>query len=409
MKTLSIGIVFLLLGIAGPANGSEPADAPAADEWIIVLKDSRSDRRRGWSSGVGYSGSYNYADDPQLRRLAKGVADDYELSVTRQWPIRALKVHCVVVRLDADRKDVLDALRKDRRVEWVQPLQEFEGLGAPDPYRHLQRSLEIMNVAPLHASFSGDGVRIAMIDSGVESDHPDIAHALTSNVDFVGRDHDGERHGTGIAGVLVAANSNGVGISGVAPSAELHAYRACWESADGDTRCNSLTLSLALDHALTIRPHIVNLSLTGPQDRLLDALVAMLVGNGALVVTANDPRRGSDRFPSARSGVLIVHDGTGVAEPEGDALYAPGGAVLTAQPGHSYDYMAGSSLSAAHVSGVLALLLEARPDMAPATTQAKLAASVRATDDTSSIDACEALACERSVDTCASCVSEAGN
>lgn len=409
MKILLLGCAALLLGSAGAASGSEPADTPAADEWIIVLKDSRADRRRGWSSGVGYSGSYNYADDPQLRRLAKRVADDYELSVTRQWPIRALKVHCVVVRLEAGRSDVLDALRRDRRVEWVQPLQEFEGLGAPDPYRHLQRSLEIMNVAPLHANFSGSGVRIAMIDSAVESDHPDIAHALSANLDFVGRDHAGERHGTGIAGVLVAASSNGVGISGVAPSAELHAYRACWESGDGDTRCNSLTLSLAMDHALTVRPHIVNLSLTGPKDRLLDALVAMLVGNGALVVTAHDPERGHDRFPSARPGVLIVHDGTGVAEPDGDALYAPGGAVLTAQPGHSYDYMAGSSLSAAHVSGVLALLLEARPDMAPATTEARLAASVRATGDASSIDACEVLACELPMDACASCVSEAGN
>ena len=409
MSTLLVGFAALLLVIAGPANGSEPADAPAADEWIIVLKDSRSDRRRGWSSGVGYSGSYNYADDPQLRRLAKRIADDYELSVTRQWPIRALKVHCVVVRLSADRADTLDALRKDRRVEWVQPLQEFEGLGAPDPYRHLQRSLEIMNVEPLHASLSGSGVRIAMIDSGVESDHPDIAHALSANVDFVGRAHAGERHGTGIAGVLVAASSNGVGISGVAPSAELHAYRACWESGDGDTRCNSLTLSLALDHALTIQPHIVNLSLTGPKDRLLDALVSMLIGDGALVVTAHDGRRGSERFPTARPGVLVVHDGTGVTEPHGNAVYAPGGGVLTAQPGHSYDYMAGSSLSAAHVSGVLALLLEAEPGMAADETKAKLAASVRFTDNASSIDACEALACGQLVDACASCVSEAGN
>ncbi len=409
MKALLLGFTVLLLSSVVPASGSEPADPPATDEWIIVLKDSRPDRRRGWPSGVGYSGSYNYADDPQLRRLAKKVADDYELSVTRQWPIRALKVHCVVVRLDADRADVLDALQKDRRVEWVQPLQEFEALGTPDPYRHLQRSLEIMNVAPLHANLSGNGIRIAMIDSGVESDHPDIAHALSANIDFVGRGHDGERHGTGIAGVLVAGSSNGVGIRGIAPSAELHAYRACWEADDGDTRCNSLTLSLALDHALTIRPNIVNMSLTGPQDRLLDALVAMLISDGALIVTAHDRRRGSERFPSVRPGVLVVHDGTGVTRPDGDAVYAPGGGVLTAQPGHSYDYMAGSSLSAAHVSGVLALLLEAEPGMAHGETTAKLAASVRATDDASSIDACEALACELSVDACSSCVSEAGN
>ena len=409
MKLLRTSIVAMMLIAAAPAQSAEPSATVASDEWIIVLKDPRPDRRRGWSSGVGYSGSYNYASDPQLKRLANTIANDYEVSVTRQWPIRALKVHCVVVRIDPDDVDTLDAIRRDKRVEWVQPLQEFEGLGEPDPYRHLQGSLEIMNVAPLHASYSGNGVRIAMIDSGVEHDHPDIAHALSGNVDFVGSGNSGERHGTGIAGVLVAANSNGVGISGVAPSAELHAYRACWETSDGDTRCNSLTLSLALDHALTVRPHVVNLSLTGPKDPLLDALVQLLVSNGALIVAAHDRERGSERFPSAHPGVLIVHDGSGISEPRIDALYAPGGAVLTAQPRHSYDYMAGSSLSAAHVSGVLALLLEAVPDMTPAETEAKLAASVRMANQVASIDACEALICPQSHNGCSACVSAAGN
>lgn len=387
---LRLFILLLCLALAPPTGAR--ADEASVDEWIVVLKDTRPDRRRGWSSGVGYSGSYSYADDPKLKRLARDLADDYSLTVTEQWPIRSLEVHCVVVRLGGNRTEVLAALRADRRVEWVQPLNEFKGLAAEvDPYRHLQGSLDIMNVAPLHEHLSGAGVRIAMIDSGVERDHPDLEHALAGSHDFVGKGSSAERHGTGIAGVLVAANSNGVGIAGVAPGAELHAYRACWESPEGGTRCNSLTLSLALDHAVTIRPHVVNLSLTGPSDRLLDALVGQLTSRGAVVVAAWDAARGGDRFPSAQPGVVYASDGTGITDGSGDVLYAPGTAVLTAQPGHGYDYMAGSSLAAAHVSGVMALLLEANPGQSSTDTKASLVSSIRLADAGASIDACNAL------------------
>ncbi len=386
-------LLVLLLGsclLASAAFAEE--DLGGIDEWIVVLKDTRPERRRGWSSGVGYSGSYSYADDPKLKRLARDIANDYELTVSQQWPIRALDVHCVVVRLGEDGAATLAALRQDTRVEWVQPLNEFEGLAArKDPYRHLQGSLEIMNVAPLHEHWSGAGVRIAMIDSGVEHDHPDLQHALAGNTDFVGTGSTSERHGTGIAGVLVAQSSNGVGISGVAPGAELHAYRACWESAEGATRCNSLTLSLALDHAVTIRPHVVNLSLTGPSDRLLDALVGKLTADGALIVAAWDASRGESRFPSPRAGVVYASDGTGVTADSKEVLFAPGSAVLTAQPGHGYDYMAGSSLAAAHVSGVMALLIEADPTLSGPETEAMLASSVRLEELGASIDACSAL------------------
>ncbi len=387
MRTLLLS-VLVFVGFLPVAE----ADEPAVTEWVVVMTDTRPERRRGWSSGVGYSGSFNYANDPELKRIAKKLARDFPLTVTKQWPIRSLSVHCVVVRIDRDEAATLKALRSDKRVEWVQPLNEFEGLSqAREPYRHLQDSLDTLNVAPLHDRYSGQGVRIVMIDSAVEADHPDIEHALVDAVDFVGRGDGAERHGTGVAGVMVAHGANGEGISGVAPGAELYAYRACWEAEDGSTRCNSLTLSLALDRAIDSRPHIVNLSLTGPRDRLLDRLVERLLEQGTVIVTAHDADRGASRFPSPADGVLVVHNGSGVSPDAASAFYAPGRAVLTAQPGHAYDFMAGSSLAAAHVSGVLALLIEAQPtrvghDPAPA-----LLASLRSSGAGRSIDACLAL------------------
>lgn len=403
--------VLLTFALAVSAVGASHALSPAAennvdtqsvDEWVVVLTDPRSPRRTGWSTGVAYTGSYDYAVDPKLRRLAKDIADKYPIVIIDQWPVRALSVHCLVVRIDGDEDETLSDLRLDDRVEWVQPLNTFEALSAEyqhaagrrsgDPYRHLQASLERLNVAPLRAEFSGAGVRVAMIDSGVEADHPDLEHALAERLDFVGTGRVSERHGTGIAGVLIAASGNGKGIVGVAPGASLYAYRACWEAQDGATRCNSLTLSRALDHVVATRAHVVNLSLTGPKDPLLDRLVERIVHQGALVVVAYDPQsRAHNRFPSPRRGVITVRNGSGISESGYDALCAPGDAVLTAQPGHSYDYMHGASLAAAHVSGVLALMLEAEPDLAPEETLTMLSRSMRVVDNGYSVDACEAV------------------
>ena len=79
-----------------------------------------------------------------------------------------------------------------------------------------------------------------------------------------------------------------------------------------------------------------------------------------------------------------------MTETEG-GVFAPGDAVLTAQPGHSYDYMTGTSLSAAHVSGVVALMLEANPDVDVVAASTMLADSIRSSEDGASIDACAAV------------------
>ncbi len=393
-------VVGLLVGVADMRAGiADEADESRADEWIVVMTDTRSSRRKGWSSGVGYSGSYNYANDPKLKRLATKLASDYKLEVRNQWPVRALNVHCVVVKISDDVQATVAALEEDKRVEWVQPLHEFEGLAvatgeaapAAEPYRHLQSSLDIMNITALDDGLSGAGIHIAVVDSGVEQDHPDIQHALAEHHDFVGTGSSSERHGTGIAGVLVAHNRNGVGISGVAPGAQLHAYRACWESDDGKTRCNSLTLSLALDQVVDAAPHIVNLSLTGPRDRLLDRLVDRILENGSIVVVAHDGTTpANNRFPSPRPGIVTVRDGSKTTNNE-RGVFAPGDAVLTAQPGHSYDYMTGTSLSAAHVSGVVALMLEANPEVDVVEASTMLADSIRSNGEGASIDACAAV------------------
>ncbi len=393
--------LLLLTFLAAAALAVEPARAevqPAvdADRWIVVLTDPRSDRRRSRGAGGGYGGRYNYAEDPILTRLAEGIASDFDLEIDTQWPVRSLAVHCVVVSIPRDVETTLDALRADERVEWVQPFNEFEGLSMAaadqtDPYQHLQSSLETLNVAPLQTRLSGAGISIVVIDSGVEADHPDLEHAIVERLDFVGDGMSAERHGTGVAGVMVAAHDNGEGISGIAPGVSLHTYRACWEIDGEGTRCNSLTLSMALDRAVDAGPHILNLSLTGPKDPLLDRLVDRVLAGGALIVIAHDAEARPDaRFPSPRQGVVTVASNSMPAVAGPGTIVAPGDDVLTSQPGHSYDFMTGSSLSAAHVSAVLALILEAEPQVSGRDAVAHLEKSIRAVDGGVSIDACSA-------------------
>ncbi len=391
--------LLLLLTVPCSAESLLPIDSP---EWVVVLEDPRPPRQRGWAAGVSYAGSARYEEHPALARLADAIASEYALSVAEQWPVRSLGLHCLRVSLDQPDAGILERLERDPRVRWVQPLNSFEGsssggssssTAAARHYRELQTSLDILNLGALHDSLQGRGVSVAVIDSAVERDHPDLRGSLRDYRDFVpGRGLSrGERHGTGIAAVIAAAD-NGVGITGVSPAAKLHIYRACWESAEGKTVCDSLSLSRALDRAVLLSPQLLNLSLTGPEDRLLESLLQRLLERGTLVVAAFDEKRREDaRFPAPAPGVLYASaDGAGDPARRA-ALAAPGQQVLTAQPGQGWDYMEGHSLAAAHVSGVLALMLEANPDISHETARSALRESMGEGGSSGSIDACLAL------------------
>jgi subtilisin family serine protease len=94
---------------------------------------------------------------------------------------------------------------------------------------------------------TGRKVTVAVVDSGIESNHPDLAGQVAVEENFVdGQKYVAELHGTAVAGVIAARAGNGVGIEGVAPDARLLALRACWQAGSA-TRCNSFTLAKAIN------------------------------------------------------------------------------------------------------------------------------------------------------------------
>jgi len=393
--------------------GIEFTDPP--QEWVIVMHDPRSNRRRSRIGGVGYSAGPSYDGDPRLKRAARRLAADFKLKIVTEWPIKSLNVHCVVATLPADQAvaDFIDQLKADPRVASVQQMNAFESSGTIDPYRKLQLGLDKLGVTDVHSFATGAGVSVSIIDSGVDATHPDLDGVVVLQENFVdSAAMPAEQHGTGVAGVIAARTNNGVGVAGVAPDADVQALRACWQNDESSAKahCNTLTLSRALDRVIEIKPRLLNLSLTGPYDPLLEQLLTIVLEQDTIVVAAFDEARGTGkRFPMAQRGVFYARNAELTADSRlRDCLPAPGTDVLTLQPSNQYDVLNGNSLSAAHVSGVIALLLEHYPALTVGRLADVLNASIERQEGAATISACRAFQVLDSQLVCTSTVVEAG-
>ncbi|HJV70691.1 S8 family serine peptidase [Ideonella sp.] len=409
-------------GCVSPGGGaSTEASATAAQamrndssRYIVLAVDNplENPAGRAGSSLGSYAPPTRYVLGSRAAAALASLAHEHGLREAAGWPIAALGWHCVVYELPAGRsRDALLAtLAHDPRVRLVQPLQDFDTRGstsAPepgpsrnegplpgsaiplyynDPYVDLQRGFVDTGAAQAHRLSTGAGVRIAVVDTGAALDHPDLLGRVAAQHDLVGdsagpagRTADADRHGTAVAGVIAAVGNNGEGIVGIAPQAQLEIFCACWPRGaaggpanTGGARCNSFTLAKALAAVLATQARIVNLSLGGPRDPLLDRLLAELLRQGRIVVGALPPdgRRGG--FPTGTPGVIAAGVAGEIDPAAADVLAAPGRDVLTLQPGGRYDYASGSSIAAAHVTGVAALLLAADPRLDRATLGAAL-------------------------------------
>ncbi len=373
-------VALLALALAGCAAGAPlapaatlPAEALAAPVRYIVLtvrNPAVAPPTHAASTAHGYDSVGPYLAGSSARRESEAIAADFHLQPAASWPIALLGVHCLVYAVppDADAEVLLARLARDPRVESAQPLFSFATLASTynDPYAQLQRNVAQMSIAQAHGLSRGGGVRVAVIDTGVDVGHPDLPAHGTSVRNFVDTDGSAFRadaHGTAVAGVIAAVPNNGIGIVGVAPDAQLLAYKACWRTAAGIAAvCNTFTLAQALAAAIEARADIINLSLAGPSDPLLTRLVKRGLARGAIVVGAV-PADGLRRsFPTDIDGVLAV-DAIEAGHHFTGTIAAPGRDILSLAPDGHYDFYSGSSLATAEVSGLVALLRAERPHL----------------------------------------------
>ncbi|MFC3651460.1 S8 family serine peptidase [Dyella humi] len=329
------------------------------------------------SSLLGYAPSGYYGAGQRAASALNELKQHYGLHELAGWPIKALGVYCVVVEAPpgADRDALLKTLAKDERVQLVQPLQDYAvyaNVSADthhynDPYVDLQRGFVETDAALAQKLSQGEGVHVAVVDTGADLTHPDLQGRIHDTHDMVDGDakaFDHDHHGTEVAGVIAADADNHQGIVGIAPKSILSVYKACWYTPEKNAgaHCNSFTLAKALAAIIDTDARIVNLSLGGPADPLLDKLLAQLLSQGRIVVAALPPSGNLDGFPDNAPGVIVVRVSGRSPAPVG-VLSAPGTDILTTQPGGGYDFTSGSSMAAAHVSGILALLLSVTPKL----------------------------------------------
>ena len=393
---------------AAPPEVRPPAEVRAAPaQYIVVAVANPVTGRPAAVGGTahGYGTTTNYRVSASATAVLRELARTYSLTLVSEWPIEQLQMHCVLFRIPpgTTREAVIEKLLTDKRVLIVQPLNEFESASSAtpafdDPYARLQANVSALDVAEAHHISRGAGIRVAIIDTGVDTEHPDLAGRtqLTRNyVDDDDAEFRKDRHGTQVAGLIAASANNGIGIVGVAPDVRLMAYKACWQpSPSSSGRCNSFTLAQALADALSARAQVINLSLVGPSDPLLEALIAKATGSGVIVVGAvsEDARFG---FPAKLPNVLAVAEAEDSRNESGNVLRAPARDILTLVPDGHYDFASGSSLATAQVSGVVALLLAKNQKIGFDRMRALLEQSTERHDTTRgpflSVNACVAL------------------
>jgi subtilisin family serine protease len=248
-----------------------------------------------------------------------------------------------------------------------------------DPLRSHQWGLDLIHADAAHPISDGSGATVAVIDTGIDASHPDLAGRILPGYDFVDNDstpQDGNGHGTHVSGIVAADADNGIGVDSVAPGSSILPVRVLDDSGSG----SDAAVAQGIDWATAHGADVINLSLGGsvptPGLGLPDAMseaVSRAVQHGVVVVAA----AGNDALPfcenNSEQGKVLCVGAVDKRENrsffssfgQGLSLVAPGGSdtpgtdedILSTWSDGNYQQLAGTSQATPHVSGVAALLV----------------------------------------------------
>ena len=219
----------------------------------------------------------------------------------------------------------------------------------------------------VHETTKGKGVSICMIDTPVDIFHPSFSESLIDTLavtPYDPNDYDAMVHGTSVASILVSQNE----YIGIAPKAKLYAVSAfsVTKSRPYTMLGASSDVAKAIDSCIQHKVDVINLSFTGGRDALVEKLITKAISKGIIVVAAggNGGHWGSTIYPALIPGVIAttaVDQDKKLFEKADKGQFidfaAPGVNILTMAPQGKFQLASGTSLSAAHVSGIVALLL----------------------------------------------------
>ena len=272
-------------------------------------------------------------------------------------------------------KRIAARLAKQKIISAFQPSHTYHTRGLPgmsDPFATRQYGcLPLKKLSEIHAACSGQGVHIALLDTGVDIYHEDLDSSQIKTVDFT-REGLGkfltDIHGTALCGILAARPKNGKGIIGLAPASKIHVIKVCKRVSPSSIQATTDTFTLAegLDYAIQKRVHVINVSIGGPRDRIIDKLINRARSDKIIIVAAagNGGPRSPPSYPAAYTGVIGVtaidqnlHLYTKATRGRFVDIAAPGVNVFSLKPGNRYNFYTGTSFATAYVTGIIAMEL----------------------------------------------------
>jgi subtilisin len=281
----------------------------------------------------------------------------------------------------------IQALRRNGNVAMVEDDTPCYAAGY-GPYRHLQYCEPVavttetipdgvrqVKAPEAWSTSKGKGIRVAVLDTGIDFNHPDLKDNYVDGVSYVKgapTAMDDHYHGTHCAGTIAAA-INGAGVIGVAPEASLYAVKVLDKNANG-----LFSWSIAgIDWCIRKKMHIISMSLGSASVPTAVELICNTAWSKGLLIVAGagnqegnpvPPQQSNVDYPARYKNVIAVssvdHDDVIAPDsgrgPEVD-LCAPGVCILSTLPDAKYGKMSGTSVACPHVSGVAALTWGAHP------------------------------------------------
>jgi len=270
---------------------------------------------------------------------------------------------------------VLRFYRQQEFIEYAEPNHVYRALDfiPNDPNWNNQWALQKVQMPKAWEISQGRSeVIIAVLDTGVDYTHPDLASKVIQDkdYDFINNDNDAmddHGHGTHVAGTAAAATNNGIGIAGVCPQCRILPIKVLDSQGFG----SDATVAQGINYAVNQGAKIINLSLGGAScSETLAQAINGAFEKGVLIVAAsgNSGKKTTMMYPAASPRVIAVgatdqNDGETTYSQRGPGLdvLAPGEGIVSTVPLNGYGSLSGTSMAAPHVAGVAGLLWSRNP------------------------------------------------
>jgi len=346
-------------------------------------------------SGVPPNGEQRFVPDEILTEFGPNATPQSIDQIARRYDLTRLQSQSLPLigstvyrwRVGGRRTaaEVIGAIENERTVSSAQPnyiftLQEQAATIADDGQEEAaQYVLSKLQIKQAHQLATGKNTLVAVIDSEIDAKHPDLAGTIVKSFDASSGNTNPDKHGTAIAGAIASHGK----LLGIAPSAQLLVARAFDDAAVGGNG-TSFAVYKALQWAEDYHARVVNMSFAGPPDPAMHRMLTAAYEKGIVLIAAagNAGPNSPPLYPAADPDVIAVaatdsNDGLFNMSNRGEyiAIAAPGVDIIAAAPAESYQVTTGTSVAAAHVSGVVALLLESKPSLNPKDIRAILMAS----------------------------------